>query len=79
MIPVFNEAGGYDERVPENVEHLLELKECVRSLGLDGAVEFRPNIGDGGSFCVRHDFQASEHNLGVCFFLANLTMESKRQ
>lgn len=40
-------AGGYDKRVPENVEHLEELKAVAARLGLEDAVEFRTNVADG--------------------------------
>ncbi|CAM9642599.1 unnamed protein product, partial [Sphacelaria rigidula] len=39
-------AGGYDDRVAENVEHLDELKAQVTALGLDDFVDFRRNIAD---------------------------------
>eukprot|EP00904_Undaria_pinnatifida_P012594 jgi/Undpi1/8465/HiC_scaffold_25.g10932.m1 len=39
-------AGGYDERVSENVEHLQELRACAAKLGLTELVEFRTNVGD---------------------------------
>ncbi|ELU05663.1 hypothetical protein CAPTEDRAFT_229017 [Capitella teleta] len=34
-------AGGYDDRVIENREHYLELKERARSLGIEGHVTFK--------------------------------------
>ncbi|CAM9100504.1 unnamed protein product, partial [Scytosiphon promiscuus] len=39
-------AGGYDKRVPENVDHLMELQARASNLGLEGLVEFRTNIPD---------------------------------
>ncbi|CAM9954708.1 unnamed protein product [Pylaiella littoralis] len=39
-------AGGYDKRVPENVQHLEELKAVAARLGLEDAVEFRTNVAD---------------------------------
>ncbi|CAM9700600.1 unnamed protein product [Ectocarpus sp. 4 AP-2014] len=39
-------AGGYDKRVPENVDHLSELEACAARLGLDSLVEFRTNVAD---------------------------------
>ncbi|CAM9407532.1 unnamed protein product [Ascophyllum nodosum] len=39
-------AGGYDERVAENVEHLEELKQRARELGLEDLVDFRLNVAD---------------------------------
>lgn len=39
--------GGYDKRVPENVDHLSELEACAARLGLDSLVEFRTNVADG--------------------------------
>ena len=43
----FGRAGGYDERVAENVEHLEELKQRARELGLEDLVDFRLNVADG--------------------------------
>lgn len=39
-------AGGYDGRLAENREHLEELKELARSLGLDPRVAFAPSFTD---------------------------------
>lgn len=39
--------GGYDERVPENVEHLSELRAVAAKHGVEGLVQFRTNIADG--------------------------------
>ncbi|VDI40010.1 alpha-1,3/1,6-mannosyltransferase ALG2-like [Mytilus galloprovincialis] len=39
-------AGGYDERVMENKEHYLELKELVHKLGLEDHVTFLRSFSD---------------------------------
>ncbi|XP_056141967.1 alpha-1,3/1,6-mannosyltransferase ALG2 isoform X2 [Lampris incognitus] len=39
-------AGGYDERVAENVQHHAELKELAAQLGLDGCVSFLRSPSD---------------------------------
>eukprot|EP00903_Cladosiphon_okamuranus_P011026 g10414.t1 len=39
-------AGGYDERVAENVEHLSELRAAAARHGVEEMVEFRTNIAD---------------------------------
>ncbi|GFR48681.1 hypothetical protein Agub_g10636 [Astrephomene gubernaculifera] len=39
-------AGGYDPRLAENVEYLVELKEAVRQLGLEQSVRFLPSFTD---------------------------------
>ncbi|XP_062311419.1 alpha-1,3/1,6-mannosyltransferase ALG2 [Osmerus eperlanus] len=39
-------AGGYDERVSENVQHYAELKELAAGLGLEGCVSFLRSPSD---------------------------------
>eukprot|EP01120_Amphizonella_sp_Union-15-10_P004203 TRINITY_DN14836_c0_g1_i1.p2 TRINITY_DN14836_c0_g1~~TRINITY_DN14836_c0_g1_i1.p2 ORF type:complete len:189 (-),score=40.51 TRINITY_DN14836_c0_g1_i1:98-664(-) len=39
-------AGGYDHRVRENVEHLLELTNLAKELGISDNVEFKTSIPD---------------------------------
>jgi glycosyltransferase involved in cell wall biosynthesis len=39
-------AGGYDQDVPENVEHERELKELASELGIEDRVVFLRNISD---------------------------------
>ncbi|GLC39055.1 hypothetical protein PLESTB_001288500 [Pleodorina starrii] len=39
-------AGGYDPRLPENVEHLKELREAARQLGMLDDVRFVPSFTD---------------------------------
>lgn len=39
-------AGGYDPRLPENVEHLEELKREATELGVEAAVTFVPSFND---------------------------------
>lgn len=39
-------AGGYDPRLPENVEHLRELRELAAQLGLADRVRFLPSFSD---------------------------------
>eukprot|EP00752_Nemacystus_decipiens_P011475 g10188.t1 len=39
-------AGGYDQRVTENVEHLSELKAAAARSGVEDVVEFRTNVAD---------------------------------
>ncbi|KAJ9509932.1 hypothetical protein QJQ45_011463 [Haematococcus lacustris] len=39
-------AGGYDSRLPENVEHFEELQQLVRELGLQEEVRFLPSFTD---------------------------------
>ena len=39
-------AGGYDPRLPENVEHLEELRALAGELGLRGSVLFLPSFSD---------------------------------
>ena len=39
-------AGGYDPRLPENVEHLDELRACAERLGVAHAVRFLPSFTD---------------------------------
>ncbi|GIL78526.1 hypothetical protein Vretimale_6121 [Volvox reticuliferus] len=39
-------AGGYDPRLPENVEYLRELREATSQLGLQGSVRFVPSFTD---------------------------------
>lgn len=39
-------AGGYDKRLRENVEHLEELREEAKALGVAGAVRFLPSFSD---------------------------------
>ncbi|GIL59583.1 hypothetical protein Vafri_14317 [Volvox africanus] len=39
-------AGGYDPRLPENVEHLRELREAASQLGVQGSVRFVPSFTD---------------------------------
>ncbi|TRY70571.1 hypothetical protein TCAL_06118 [Tigriopus californicus] len=39
-------AGGYDTRVTENIEHLIELETIVLEMQLSAHVEFRQNLSD---------------------------------
>ncbi len=39
-------AGGYDERLPENVQHLEELKAIVKELELDDRISFMTSFSD---------------------------------
>ena len=39
-------AGGYDPRLPENVEHLQELTALAEAAGVAGAVRFLPSFTD---------------------------------
>ena len=39
-------AGGYDVRVPENVEHMEELKDLAQTLGVSSKVTFVPSFSD---------------------------------
>ncbi|GLI65070.1 hypothetical protein VaNZ11_008495, partial [Volvox africanus] len=39
-------AGGYDPRLPENVEHLRELREVASQLGVQSSVRFVPSFTD---------------------------------
>ncbi|EFJ42161.1 hypothetical protein VOLCADRAFT_67522 [Volvox carteri f. nagariensis] len=39
-------AGGYDPRLPENVEYLKELREAARQMGLLEVVRFMPSFTD---------------------------------
>ena len=45
-IPDLVIAGGYDPRNVENVEHLAELKQLARDLGIDQNTTFAPSVGD---------------------------------
>ncbi|XP_036395133.1 alpha-1,3/1,6-mannosyltransferase ALG2 [Megalops cyprinoides] len=47
-------AGGYDERVPENVEHYAELKALASSLGLDDSVTFLRSFSDQQKVSLLH-------------------------
>lgn len=39
-------AGGYDVRLAENREHLLELQQLAQDLGITDQVEFVPSFTD---------------------------------
>ncbi len=39
-------AGGYDVRLAENREHLVELQQLMQQLGLEGSVLFVPSFTD---------------------------------
>uniref|UniRef100_A0A8C9RN38 Alpha-1,3/1,6-mannosyltransferase ALG2 n=2 Tax=Scleropages formosus TaxID=113540 RepID=A0A8C9RN38_SCLFO len=47
-------AGGYDERVRENVEHFAELKALVSSLGLEDCVTFLRSPSDRQKVSLLH-------------------------
>lgn len=47
-------AGGYDERVAENVEYFQELKASVAAAGLDDKVSFIRSFSDGDKVALLH-------------------------
>lgn len=47
-------AGGYDERVAENVEHYEELRSLASSLGLEGHVTFLRSFSDKQKLSLLH-------------------------
>lgn len=50
-------AGGYDERLPENVEHFEELSKLSESLGLQNFVTFLRSPNDDVKSCLLHSSQ----------------------
>lgn len=40
-------AGGYDPRMPENVQHYEELQEIAHQLELSEVISFKKNVSDG--------------------------------
>ncbi|XP_041097605.1 alpha-1,3/1,6-mannosyltransferase ALG2-like [Polyodon spathula] len=47
-------AGGYDERVPENVDHYMELKDLSTKLGLSDSVTFLRSFSDEQKISLLH-------------------------
>ncbi|MGH0153116.1 UNVERIFIED_CONTAM: hypothetical protein FKN15_034120 [Acipenser sinensis] len=47
-------AGGYDERVPENVDHYKELKDLSTKLGLSDSVSFLRSFSDKQKISLLH-------------------------
>uniref|UniRef100_A0A7S1PIT9 Alpha-1,3/1,6-mannosyltransferase ALG2 n=1 Tax=Percolomonas cosmopolitus TaxID=63605 RepID=A0A7S1PIT9_9EUKA len=60
MLPDFKQkchlviAGGYDERLQENVEVKAELEEAADKMGLKGQVTFKPSFSDADRYLLLH-------------------------
>jgi alpha-1,3/alpha-1,6-mannosyltransferase len=63
-------AGGYDARLPENVEHLEELRELAESMGVSHLVLFMPSFTDQQrtlllAACIAVIYTPAEEHFGI--------------